>query len=494
MEAGPAQFGQAFNDRWHRFITQNSLHIRHVVIPWRYLDRHPHIPARRVAHNISDHEAEMFQATPPPYWRAERTRRRQEKYDAQGLGRREYAEDYFTGCSGGTFYGGHSFPKEFYGNIFTGEVAGNLIHRDIVKPLAGAPTYQASRAQIDMNREFLISTDSWFRPAHFSIGPDGHLYVVDYYRQHIETPLSIPEDLKADMDFLRGEDMGRIYRIKPAGANKDAPNENISDLDGEELVNLLKHPNRWHRLTAQRLILERNDASVLPHLKHLLQQTELPVSRLHALYALDGLGAVNQSNTRDALRDSDAAVREHGLIMAEQYPPLFDEIVQCVTDIDDRVAFQAILSLGQFERKEVVEIFAETIIKRQFEPWFGLGILSSKLGASLHMAEALLRDQHALKEDEGFPAFVGELALSLGHRNAVLEIDAFLNLMFKCEWEYQDLETILSSLEDGLLKSKKPLTMDPKTRQRMHTTTDHQIVWKEFMRSIDSLTSNGLDL
>ncbi|MDH3649500.1 MAG: hypothetical protein OEQ53_07440, partial [Saprospiraceae bacterium] len=204
---GPAQFGQAFNNRGHRFVTQNTLHLQHVVVPWRYVHRHPYLPPNSYTANISDHELEMFQQTPPPYWRAERTRRRQKRYKEQGLDRVEYAEDHFTGCSGGTFYAGHTFSAEFYGSIFTGDVAGNLIHCDILEILSGSPTYVGKRAPIDTDREFLMSTDSWFRPTHFYVGPDGSLYVVDFYRQHIETPLSIPEDLKADMDFMQGSDL-----------------------------------------------------------------------------------------------------------------------------------------------------------------------------------------------------------------------------------------------------------------------------------------------
>ena len=61
--------------------------------------------------NISDHDLEMFQITSPPYWRAERTRRRQQQYAEQKLDRVEYAEDHFTGCSGGTIYDGDAFPQ-----------------------------------------------------------------------------------------------------------------------------------------------------------------------------------------------------------------------------------------------------------------------------------------------------------------------------------------------------------------------------------------------
>src|SRR5690606_38170144 len=73
LASGGAQFGHTMDDWGHRFITQNTIHIRNVVIPMRYLRRNPNMPSHASTVNISDHDLEMFQMTPPPYWRAERT-------------------------------------------------------------------------------------------------------------------------------------------------------------------------------------------------------------------------------------------------------------------------------------------------------------------------------------------------------------------------------------------------------------------------------------
>ncbi|MFO7826025.1 MAG: hypothetical protein R6V72_18970 [Cyclobacterium sp.] len=115
-ESGTAQFGQTFDDWGNKLFTQNTLHIQQAVIPGRYLERHGHLSSKSVNQNISDHDFEMFQMTPPPYWRAERTRRRNKQYQEQELDRVEHAEDYFTGASGGTIYDGGAFPDEFYGD------------------------------------------------------------------------------------------------------------------------------------------------------------------------------------------------------------------------------------------------------------------------------------------------------------------------------------------------------------------------------------------
>ncbi|HRQ50670.1 MAG TPA: dehydrogenase, partial [Agriterribacter sp.] len=170
------------------------------------------------------------------------------------LNRMEYARDHFTGASGGTFYGGDAFPESYYGNIFTGDVAGNLVHRDILTVSDDGPYMTAHRGTREKDKEFLASTDTWFRPANFSVGPDGYLYVIDMYRQHIETPLSIPADLQTDMDFDAGNTMGRIYRVVPqngAAAKREQPH--LKAATSEQLVRTLLHKNKWWRTTAQRL-------------------------------------------------------------------------------------------------------------------------------------------------------------------------------------------------------------------------------------------------
>ena len=188
-EAGAGQFGMTMDDWGHRFFTQNTLHIQQAPIHWKYLHRHNFLPSDNSEVNISDHDPVMFQKTPPPYWRQERTNRRQKEFDSLKLDRKEYAEKHFTGSSGGTFYLSDVFPEEFYGSVFTGDVAGNLVHRDVLSPGKVNPAFIAKRSEKEKDREFLASTDPWTRPANFTVGPDGYLYMVDMYRQHIEAPV-----------------------------------------------------------------------------------------------------------------------------------------------------------------------------------------------------------------------------------------------------------------------------------------------------------------
>ena len=197
-------------DDWgHRFLTQNTVHVRHVVMYRRYLERNPFLTSGRAVEDISDHgrpSAPIFQLTPPQYWREVRTRMRQRRFDELSVDRKEIASGYFTGASGGTIYSGDTFGEEFRGNLFTGDVAGNLVHRDLLR--ADGVTFTAQRAAEERDREFLASTDPWFRPCNFTTGPDGNLYMVDIYREFVETPASIPEELLEDMDMYSGNRRG----------------------------------------------------------------------------------------------------------------------------------------------------------------------------------------------------------------------------------------------------------------------------------------------
>ena len=73
--------------------------------------------------------------------------------------------------------------------------------------------FTAQRPDDERDREFLASTDNWFRPVQMEVGPDGALYIADMYREVIEHPWSLPHGIKQHIDLDRGNDRGRIYRV-----------------------------------------------------------------------------------------------------------------------------------------------------------------------------------------------------------------------------------------------------------------------------------------
>jgi putative membrane-bound dehydrogenase-like protein len=489
QESGPGQFGQSFNEWGHRFVTQNTIRIQHMVMPWRYAHRNESLPSKKGVQDISNGDLTMFQETPPPYWRAERTARRVKEYAEQGLDRKEYAEDHFTGASGGTVYAGQTFPEKYVGNIFIGEVAGNLVHRDLLTPRSDSPTYFAGKDSIsESNREFLSSTDPWFRPDNFTVGHDGALYVVDFYRQHIETPVSIPENLKTDMDFMKGSDMGRVYRItpkNPVSTDKTAPK--LSKMSSAELVKLLAHKGQWWRLQAQRLLLDRQDKTVIPAVTALFTEEKDPKARLHAFFVLDGLKALNANLIKQAMKDPAAGVREYGAMLSEKYPQLLSELIKATADSSVRVAFQATLSLGQFSTKEVAPAMAKVLEKYPNDPWFKMAVLSSKAGSSPEIIKSLSTGGSFFREaTPGKISFLEDYAYIAGSGNRKEETRKLLQLFSGNdtgeEWKLATLRGLMKGMKtskDGVKpddnQKRLLLAMLPSSGTKVHDAVEQII-------------------
>src|SRR5262249_7818423 len=149
-------------------------------------------------------------------WRVERTRRRREGQDAARFPSTELVPGgYSTSTCSPLVYDAALFPKPYRGSVLVCDPANNLIHRDVL--VEKGATFMARRGEEGCG--FLASTDTWFRPVWLSLGPDGALYVLDFYREVIETPLSLPEDIKKKLN-LESRGRGRIWRVLPENARR----------------------------------------------------------------------------------------------------------------------------------------------------------------------------------------------------------------------------------------------------------------------------------
>ena len=427
--SGPTQFGQAVDEWGNRFITQNTVHIRQVVLPMQYLLRAPTLDVGAVSQDISDHgrpSAQMFPLTHPQAWRRQRTKLRQERYDENQLNRTEYVGGYFTAATGGTVYDGDVFPQQYWGNIFTGDVSANLVHRDILK--REGINFIAQRGE--QGKEFLASSDVWFRPCNFAVGPDGNLYVSDIYREFIETPESIPEEIKKNMDFWSGVDKGRIYRISPKNPLKRRDlKPNLGKASSQELVNLLAGSSGWHRNTAHRLLMERQDKSVIPQLREMAQTHANPNARAQALWVLESMKALDEKLIDHALADPDPNVRVQAIRLADP-----KQLPKLVKDPDDRVQFQLALSIGNNPK-----ILAEILEHHPDDRWFRLAALSSVPSNSYDLFQAL----HKFGQK---PDLLSQLGTQIGMKHDPKELASFLNGIGRT----QNPQAALAGLARGL--------------------------------------------
>ena len=377
---GGLQFGHS-HDAWGiRFVCSNSNHMQQVVYPQQYLSRNPYFAAQGLVRNVAKDgaSAPVFRISPPEPWRIVRQKWRaldkgyrlvinkQGGYEfipldpngKKGVVPTEYPIGYFTSATGITIYTGDAYPQEYHGNAFVGDVGGNLVHRKTIN--TDNVVYASVRA--DQKTEFVRSTDNWFRPVNFVNAPDGSLYVLDMYRETIEHPYSIPAEIKKFLDLRGGHDRGRIYRMVSPNMQR-RPLVNLGAMSSSELVQQLGSHNGWTRETAQRLLWEQQDKSVVPALQDFLMTCENPLGRMHTLYALDGLQALTATNIMTGLSDKHPRVRAHAVKLSEpflkQHPTLVTRLVKLAVDNSPHVRFQVAFSLGEVDSEVAVTGLAQ---------------------------------------------------------------------------------------------------------------------------------------
>jgi glucose/arabinose dehydrogenase len=256
------------------------------------------------------------------------------------------------GASGPTIYRGDAYPKDLYGNAFIPDSPTNLVHRLVVTDDgSGRLTAKNGYEQ----GEFLASSDERFRPASLFDGPDGNLYVVDMYRGVVQAGGIWSEYLT---DYIKAHDMqlpvgkGRIWRVVYGNGNGRRPaRPALSKATPQQLVQTLSNPKGWWRDTAQRLLVERGDAAVAPALKTLAGSAPEWRTKLHALWTLDGLDAMDEATVRKALADGNADVRASAVRLSERWlakdQALASAVIALAADKNWNVRRQVAASIGE---------------------------------------------------------------------------------------------------------------------------------------------------
>ncbi len=361
LEAGGGQYGMSFDDYGRKFACSNSDHLQYFVYDDRYAARNPFfsMPNPRQSIAADGGAAEVYRISPDEPWRIVRTRWRIAgvvKGAVEGGGR---VSGYFTGATGTTVHRGDAYGDDFKNNTFTGDAGGQLVHRKKIYP--DGVSLIGKRPDDEQNFEFAASKDTWVRVVNFSNAPDGCLHVIDMYREVIEHPWSIPDEIKKHIDLNSGNDRGRIYRLEPDRADwQRRASVDLSKATIAELVKTLEHPNGWHRDTASRLLYERQDKSGISLLEKLVSESANPLAKIHALGALDGLSALNGATLAAALHDSDDHVKESACSLVQAFiakkpkdaVALFDPVRKLALSYSQRLQFAALLTLPDFLKLE----------------------------------------------------------------------------------------------------------------------------------------------
>ena len=250
--------------------------------------------------------------------------------------------------------------------------------------------------------------------------------------------------------------MGRIYRIVPKNDIYKSVNVNLKNASSMDLLNYLSNNNGWYRIQAQRLLLERQDKSIIPAVKAMIINTQDSKARLRALYVLEGLDALDANVIKKGLEDSESGVRENAIILAEKFPKLLSSIVKMTNDPSLRVVLQATLSLGEFKGKSVVSTFAEVLNKHGQNEWIRNAVLSSIPGSSAEVLKSLIKKDNFYANEEAWKlSFIQDLSNIIAARHDKVQFPAYLKALSDSKLASTGTQTAaLKGLKIGLNKNE----------------------------------------
>jgi putative heme-binding domain-containing protein len=379
----------------------------------------------------------VFRISPFEQWRVERTTRRAGSEDAKRFPTTELVPGGYVTSASGICVWLPGAGKAFHGHVFVCDPANNLIHRDVLVP--SGSTYRAERH--DHECEFLASTDTWFRPVFLANGPGGGLYLADFYREMVETPLSLPDDIKARWN-LNSRERGRIWRIRTKGAAKPE-RRSLAELTSEELAITIQSPgNHWVKNTAHRLLVERKpDAAALRRLRAVVANDAdkwqpPPEVRLRTLWLLEAWGELKSEHLETALKLWEPHNRRQALRLAEKPRQitggLVQQVFQSTSFPDAHVRFQLALSLGSLNLSSHGRTLALLQLARRTDAdsWQYTAILSSACGVERELLRATMRETNVSA------VFLGQLATLVGKATPHDDLlaDTELTEFFAGEW------------------------------------------------------------
>ena len=269
-----------------------------------------------------------------------------------------------TAGAGNDVFRGDRLPKDMIGDYFYGETVGRIVRR--LRPVKTEGLTQMRN--VYPLSEFIRSTDPLFRPVDMTTAPDGTMYITDMYRGIIQqatwsgrgTYLRRKiEQYELDKVFRHG----RIWRLSYEGIERDKTQPRMLNETPAQLVAHLNHPNGWWRDTAQQLLVLKQDKSVVPALQKLAATRggNNQLARIHALWTLEGLGALDASFVREQMKDADPQIRIQAIRASETLYKAGDrsfgaDYAAAAKDKDADVALQGMLSAKLFKLPDLTAI------------------------------------------------------------------------------------------------------------------------------------------
>jgi mono/diheme cytochrome c family protein len=358
------------------------------------------------------------------------------------------------GAGGPAIYRGDTYPKDLQGNAFFPDSPTNLVHRLIVTD-DGSGRLKAKNGYT--RGEFMASSDERFRPASVYDGPDGNLYVVDMYRGVVQAGGLWTDYLT---EYIHANDLqlpvgkGRIWRVVYGNRPTRRPAAPaLSKATSAQLVQALSNPKGWWRDTAQRVLVERGDTSVAPDLKTLAASAPDWRTKLHALWTLDGLNAIEVASVRQALTDPNPNVRASAVRLSERWldkdAELRTAVLGLLNDKNWNVRRQVAASLGAMPAADRVAPAVTLLTHEGADPIMVDATISSLNGVEAEVLAKVMQangaPQAAVPAD-AVSMLAGAVAKS-GDAAAVQHVIEVVADLSRPEWERKAL---LQGLDAGL--------------------------------------------
>jgi putative membrane-bound dehydrogenase-like protein len=461
-EAGPALSGLSFDDWGRKFTCDPMRPLRSPRYEPRYFARNPFFTPPPQMLNLASPATAIFrlvsvQRPAPAHEGAQATN---EMARAMPQVTTVLAPTWLTNALGCVIYRGNAFPSNYLSDAFIADPSAHVIHRAVLREAGLDLT--AARAPDERNIEFVLSTDTAFRPTQIINGPDGALYIAD---------------------MQDGRERGRIYRIVPTDFKRPKP-ARLGKATTYGLVATLSHPNGWHRDTAARLLYERRDPAAVALLASTFSASRSPLARLHALHALDGLGALTPAQVLAALRDQDARVREQAVELAERQvrggampAAPWNQLRLMATDPSLRVRHQLALTLGEFRGPESAQVLAGLFLRTSDNPWMQAAILSSLADGAGDVFVTLVNDPRVRGDSVGWD-FLRRLLTLIGVKRRPEESAQVLGFIDQAQLDPQQAFPLLYTLGEGLRQAGSSLAqMDSQNRcQRYYSLASDAVM------------------
>jgi putative membrane-bound dehydrogenase-like protein len=438
-DAGSAQSGLTFDNRGRRYAGDFSRPLRLAMYELPYFTRGPFVPRPEALIDSASPATSVYRWTGTPLPAATSPAVvRARTGPSPGL-TNLLAPRWLTNAHSAMIYRGSAFPAAYHENAFMACPEAALVHREVLHENGLEVT--TSRAADERGTEFLISKEPSFRPLQIINGPDGGLYIADFYH---------------------GADGGRVFRVLPAEFRpvKLVP---LGKEPTRDLVATLAHTNAWQRDTAARLLYERRDPGTVFFATNMLANSRAAHARLQSLQVLEGFESFGDGTVIKALHDPDERVRERGVRLAEKMMKagrlsngLWTQLRSLTADPSIHVRYQLAFALGETQRPERIQALAQILGRDPANRWI-LAAVASSVDEGAGALWATLANDNRFRNDFEGRNCLQFLATTIGASGRPEEQAAVIDTVLGNAFEHEQNFSFIYALGEGLHRAGSSL-------------------------------------